>query len=91
MSEADPIDPVTMLMAQLAVQNIVIEYLLATMTGSLDQKQRELTHKAILNILRGRITATPLNSSEMLKLSEEILDGMISRTNELLTRDTREH
>jgi hypothetical protein len=91
MSEADPIDPVTMLMAQLAVQNIVIEYLLATMTISLDQKQKESVHKAILNILRGRISATPLNTPEMLKLSEEILEGMISRTNELLTRNTREH
>lgn len=91
MSEADPIDPVTMVMAQLAVQNIVIEYLLATMTISLDQNQKESVHKAILNILRGRISATPLNSPEMLKLSEEILDGMISRTNELMTRDTREH
>ncbi len=40
MSKPDPIDPVTMVMAQLAVQNIVIEYLLATITGSLDQNQK---------------------------------------------------
>ena len=91
MSEPDPIDPVTMLMAQLAVQNIVIEYLLATIISSLNQDQRESTHKAILNILRGRITATPLNTPGMLKLSEEILDGMINRTNEMLTRGTHEH
>ncbi len=91
MSEADPTDPVTMLMAQLAVQNIVIEYLLATITRSLDHNQKESVHKAILNILRGRISATALNQPEMLKLSEEILEGMISRTNEMLARDTREH
>ena len=91
MSEDDPIDPVAMLMAQLAVQNIVIEYLLATVTRSLDQDQRELVHRAILNILRGRISATPLNTPEMLKLSGEILGGMMSRTNEMLARDTHEH
>jgi hypothetical protein len=91
MRAVDTTDPVAMLMAQLAVQNIVIEYLLATMTISLDQHQKESVHKAILNILRGRIAATPLNTPEMLKLSEEILEGMISRTNEMLTRDTREH
>jgi hypothetical protein len=91
MSEADATDPVAMLMAQLAVQNIVIEYLLATMTISLDQQQKESVHQTLLNILRGRIAATPLNTPEMLKLSEEILEGMISRTNEMLTRNARDH
>ena len=91
MSEADSTDPVTVLMAQLAVQNIVIEYLLATITRSLDQNQRDSVHKAILNMMRGRISATPLNTPEMLKLSEEILEGMISRTKEMLSRDTHEH
>ncbi|MDB5810442.1 MAG: hypothetical protein JWN94_2564 [Betaproteobacteria bacterium] len=91
MSKPDPVDPIAMLMAQLAVQNVVIEYLLATITGSLDQTQRESTHKAILTILRDRIAATPLNSPEMLKLSEEILGGMINRTNEMLAQDTHEH